>query len=230
MRRGVLGLVAGAVSALAGAGVVTFVLLDQHHAPQPTARQAGSLAPPSTRAPSVTTSTQAKGTSTTVPSARTLVLKRSDPVSIAIPSIGVSSPLLYVGENPDGSIQVPPLFQLPSKAAWYRNSPTPGQLGPSIIEGHIDTYKGPSVFFNLGALQPHKHIYVTLADGTVAVFTVDGVRHYEKATFPTTTVYKNVHFAALRLITCGGAFDPATGSYLGSTVVFASLVSSHPLK
>ncbi|MGH9099930.1 MAG: sortase domain-containing protein, partial [Acidimicrobiales bacterium] len=115
-----------------------------------------------------------------------------------------------------------------NEAAWYEYSPTPGQLGPAVIEGHIDSAaEGPSVFFDLGALVPGDHVDVARADGTVAVFTVTGVREYPKTSFPTTAVYGNTDFAALRLITCGGAFDYATGHYLDNTIVFASLTSHH---
>jgi hypothetical protein len=159
------------------------------------------------------------------------VLERSVPVGIAIPSIHVQSKVFDVGLNPDGSIQVPPLDGSPqtNEAAWYKYSPTPGQVGPSIIEGHIDSAAGgPSVFFELGALRPGDQVDVTRADGTVAVFTISGVRKYPKDHFPSATVYGNTDFAALRLITCGGSFDRATGHYLDNTVVFASLTSSHP--
>ncbi len=94
--------------------------------------------------------------------------------------------------------------------------------------GHIDSAAtGPSVFFRLGALVPGDTADVTLADGTVAVFTVTGVRQYPKSVFPTDVVYGNTDFAGLRLITCGGAFDPTTGHYMANTVVFASLTSSY---
>ncbi|MGH3279341.1 MAG: class F sortase, partial [Trebonia sp.] len=153
---------------------------------------------------------------------------RSTPVAIAIPAIGVRSRLLTVGLNPDGTIQVPPLFATPSDAAWFDGSPTPGQVGSAVIEGHIDTYKGPSVFFRLGALRPGDTVDVTLADRTVAVFRVTGVRQYAKDNFPTLTVYGDTSYPSLRLITCGGAFDSATGHYVSNTVVFASLVAHHP--
>lgn len=132
--------------------------------------------------------------------------------------------------NPTGTIEVPPLGNTPetNEAAWFDDSPTPGEVGPSVIEGHIDSaYQGPSVFFRLGALVPGDTIDVTLADGTVAVFTVTGVRQYPKTGFPTQVVYGNTNFAALRLITCGGTFDYTTHQYLANTVVFASLTSSH---
>ena len=99
-------------------------------------------------------------------------------------------------------------------------------IGTAVIEGHVDSYDGPAVFFRLGALKPGNHIDVTLADGVTGVFRVTGVREYAKDEFPAETVYGPSDYAALRVITCGGDFDRATGHYLGSVVVFASLVSS----
>jgi sortase (surface protein transpeptidase) len=94
--------------------------------------------------------------------------------------------------------------------------------------GHVDSAaQGPSVFFNLGDLRPGDEVLVTRADGLVAVFSVDGVRRYPKDHFPTLLVYGNTDHAALRLITCGGSFDYATGHYVDNIVVFASLVGSH---
>jgi hypothetical protein len=79
------------------------------------------------------------------------------------------------------------------------------------------------VFYRLGALKPGNQINVTLADGITAAFRVTGVREYDKDKFPAKTVFGPADYAALRLITCGGDFDPATGHYLSSVVVFASL-------
>ena len=156
------------------------------------------------------------------------VLARSTPVSVTIPSIQVQSPLQSLGLNADGSIAVPQPGPHYDEAAWYKYSPTPGQLGPAVIEGHVDSAaNGPSVFYKLGALEPGSEIDVTRSDGTVAVFLISGVRQYPKDAFPTNAVYGNTNFAALRLITCGGPFDAATGHYLNNTIVFASLTSSH---
>jgi hypothetical protein len=139
----------------------------------------------------------------------------------------VRSSLLHLGLNSDGTIQVPSLYSQPEEAAWYKYSVTPGQIGSSVIEGHVDTRGGPAVFYRLGALRPGNTIDVTLADGVTAVFRITGVREYAKDNFPTKTIYGSSDYAALHLITCGGAFDFSTGHYLSSTVVFASLVTSH---
>lgn len=153
------------------------------------------------------------------------MLVASAPTSLVIPSIGVRTSLLRVGQAADGSIEVPPPGPTYDLAGWYRYSPTPGSLGPSVIVGHIDSAKnGPSVFFRLGELRPRDTVSVTRADGSVAVFAVDDVRRFRKRDFPTALVYGNTANAALRLITCGGPFDRTRGEYLDNIVVTASLV------
>jgi sortase (surface protein transpeptidase) len=145
------------------------------------------------------------------------------PTHLDIPAIGVSSDLLRLGLQPDGTVQVPPLSR-DSRAGWYQNSPTPGELGPSVILGHVDSAEyGPGVFFRLGALKPGNAVRVTRADGTVATFRVERVASYPKADFPTLAVYGNTADAELRLITCGGQFDYSTRNYLDNIVVYASL-------
>jgi hypothetical protein len=200
---------AGVLFLLGGGSALAVAASAQHHAPQPSRSVAGTIGPGQPAAKSSEPS-----------------LPRSDPVSIDIPAIGVQSDLLRLGLNPDGTIQVPPLFAQPSQAAWYKYSPTPGQIGSSVIEGHIDNYDGPSIFFRLGALQPGDRVDITLADRTIAVFRVTGVRSYPKDRWPWQVVFGPVDYPALHLITCGGAFNDDTRQYLSNTVVFASLVSS----
>jgi len=157
-----------------------------------------------------------------------LVLAASAPLAIKIPSIGVQSTLVQLGLNPDKSIEVPSLDDPDSKAGWYKYSPTPGQIGPTVILGHVDSAKyGPGVFFKLGALQPGATVEVTLTDRIVAVFTVDKVGAYPKSAFPSTAVYGTIDHPGLRLITCGGTFDPAAGSYESNIVAYATLTARH---
>jgi hypothetical protein len=151
-------------------------------------------------------------------------LPRSKPVALDIPSIGVHSVVQHLGQTADGALETPAPGPHYDEAAWYRYSPTPGSLGPAILMGHIDSAaNGPSVFFRLGELQRGDRVRVTRADGSIAVFVVDEVRSYAKDNFPTETVYGDIDHAGLRLITCGGAFDDATGHYLDNIVVFATL-------
>ena len=200
--------IAGVLLIAAGISALGIAVAAQVHAPQPSASAAGII-----------------GSSAHGPS-----LPRSLPVAVDIPAIGVDSKLLHLGLNSDGTIQVPSLETSSGEAAWYKYSATPGQIGSSVIEGHVDSYQGPAVFFRLGALRPGDTVNVTLADGVTAVFRVTGVREYVKSRFPAKAIFGGTDFAALRLITCGGAFDYATGHYLSSTVVFASLASSRPAR
>jgi LPXTG-site transpeptidase (sortase) family protein len=151
-------------------------------------------------------------------------LARSVPVSIRIPVIDVSAPVEKVGQNADGTVQVPPLDNH-NLTGWYHYGPTPGQLGSSVILGHVDSYAGISVFYYLKDLRPGDKIYVTLADGTVAIFAVDGVQKVAKTDFPTASVYQaHLDYPSLRLVTCGGYFDQAAGHYLDNIIVYAHLV------
>jgi Sortase domain len=198
--------VAGVLLIVAGAAAVGVAIAAQVHAPRPSPVAAGILGPFGGQAHRP--------------------LQRSVPVAVDIPAIGVHSKLLHLGVNSDGTIAVPSLTTRAGEAAWYKYSATPGQMGTSLIEGHVDTYLGPAVFFRLGALRPGDSIDVRLADGITAVFRVTGVRQYLKSRFPAKTIYGADGFAALHLITCGGVFDYTTRSYLSSTVVFASLTSA----
>ena len=200
--------IAGVLLIAVGTAALGVAVAAQVHAPQPAQSVAG-ITGSSARGPSLTPSL---------------------PVSVRIPAIGVDSKLLRLGLNSDGTIQVPSIRTSSGVAAWYKYSATPGQIGSSVIEGHVDSYQGPAIFFRLGALHPGDTIDVTLADGITAIFRVTGVREYAKSRFPAKAIYGATDFAALRLITCGGAFDYATGHYLSSTVVFASLTSSRPVR
>jgi LPXTG-site transpeptidase (sortase) family protein len=146
------------------------------------------------------------------------------PVSLTIPLIGVSTKLIRLGLASDGSLQVPPLSDT-AVAGWYTGSPRPGAVGSAIIVGHVDTVHGPAVFDRLDQLRKGDQVYVRRADGTLVKFLVTAVRTYLKDQFPTQTVYGPTPDAELRLITCGGAWDPATHHYLSNIVVYATEAS-----
>jgi LPXTG-site transpeptidase (sortase) family protein len=150
-------------------------------------------------------------------------LARSAPVSVRIPGIGVNAPVMELGKNADGTVQVPPL-DAHNLTGWYRYGPAPGQRGPAVILGHVDSLTGISVFYYLKDLHAGDRVYVTLADGKVATFAVDGVQKVAKDAFPTASIYGQAGFPSLRLITCGGPFDKATGHYVDNIIVYAHLI------
>jgi sortase (surface protein transpeptidase) len=144
------------------------------------------------------------------------------PVTLTIPAIDVRTTLIKLGVTAQGTLQVPTSTAV---AGWYTGSPRPGDVGSSIIAGHIDSHLGPGVFFRLRLLRRGNLVYVREAGGRLAVFRVTLVRMYPKNQFPTRAVYGPSPDAELRLITCGGVFDHATGSYLSNVVAYTTEVS-----
>jgi hypothetical protein len=149
----------------------------------------------------------------------------SPPVRLAIPAIGVATSLVRLGRERDGSMQVPTDF---ARAGWFAEGTTPGQVGPAVIAGHVDSRTGPAVFYRLRELRPGGTVQVERADGIRLRFVVEQARSFPKASFPTAEVFGPAPWAALRLVTCGGAFDRARGSYLDNLVVFARLAGVSP--
>lgn len=220
-RQGVVATAVTGVLAWAGLMCVAIAVVDHHYPSQrpsgapvwmmPEQTRSGPHPPPADFAPR------------TVPSQT----PAAAPLTLAIPAIDVRSPLQHLGLNADGSLETPAPGPHYDEAGWYRYSPTPGSLGPSIIVGHLDSAaNGPSVFFRLAALRPDDTILITRADGSLAVFAVDEVRRYPKDRFPTRLVYGDTDHAALRLITCGGAFDRVNGHYRDNVVVLAFLIGT----
>ena len=141
-----------------------------------------------------------------------------EPVRLTIPAIGVRTRLIQLGLTKAGTLQVPASYQV---AGWYDRSPRPGSTGSAIIAGHIDSYRGPGVFFRLASLHRGDRAFVRRADGSLVAFRVTAVRLYRKDRFPTAAVYGPAAGPQLRLITCGGTFDPTVRSYESNVVVYA---------
>jgi len=149
----------------------------------------------------------------------------SPPVALSIPAIGVRTRLVRLGLDPGGSLEVPGDF---GQAGWYTGGPAPGEQGPAVIAGHVDSRSGPAVFFRLRELKAGDVVRVRRADGVTLRFTVERARQYPKAAFPRDTVFGTVSEQALRLVTCGGGFDHQRRSYRDNLVVDARLTGFSP--
>ena len=236
-RRGALLAAAATVVLVLVAGVVITLGLRHQGPPQAAAAAAApASSTPSTPGPTRSGTGAAAPTTPGTPTAKAPVapvapvdlgpiMRGSAPVRLDIPSIGVhTSTFVDLGRAVDGSIEVPTDF---AAVGFYTPGPTPGQFGPAVIAGHVDSHQGPAVFYRLGALKPGARIGVGREDGSTATFVVDKVASYSKARFPTAEVYGNTTSRAeLRLITCGGSFDDHTGHYVDNVVAFAHLVSA----
>lgn len=157
------------------------------------------------------------------PVVRTRPMSRAVPVRITIPRIHVNAPVEPLGQNADGTVEVPTLTR-PNLAGWYKYGPTPGQKGAAVVLGHVDAHDHQAVFFRLGSLHRGDHIHVERTGGSVATFLVDSVVPVAKDKFPTQSVYGKTSYAALRVITCGGRYDKKTMHYLSNIIVYAHLV------
>ncbi|MCX4969151.1 class F sortase [Streptomyces sp. NBC_00654] len=148
-------------------------------------------------------------------------LRPSAPVRIRIPDIDVDAPMMRLGLGADGSLDVPPDGNR-NIAGWYKDGVPPGARGTSIVAGHVDNARGPSVFYALGALKKGTRVEILREDGRTAVFSIDAIEVYESEGFPDQRVYGDSPHASLRLITCGGGFSEETG-YQGNVVAYAHL-------
>ena len=182
---------------------------------------AGALVPPQARpapapaAPAVSAAPAASG----LPSwgAPTSPIR---PTGLVVPSAGIDAAGVgKLGLDAEGELQAP---ETPNDVGWYSGSSAPGDSGPAVLVGHVDSYRGPGVFWNLRTLKPGDPIDVPRSDGTVARFALDRVETVDKDAFPTQAVYGPTAGPSLRLITCGGAFDRSVRSYEDNVVVFAS--------
>ncbi|MET8993590.1 class F sortase [Amycolatopsis sp. Hca4] len=204
--------VTAVVAALGVVLAVALVLVLSPRAPQ-------DVAPPSPAAPDPPgTASVARTPATTADG-----LPAAKPASLTIPAIGVRAEgIKDLGLTPEGALEVPGDA---TTVGWFTGAPSPGEAGPAVLAAHVDYKHVPGAFSRLKDLQPGAQAEVARADGRIAVFTVYRVDRYPKAAFPTDQVYGDTPDPELRLITCGGAFDRASGNYLDNVVAYARLTA-----
>ena len=185
--------------------------------PEPPAAGAAGVASDSQEAKTVP---DAPGTDPTDPAGSRERVTADPPRSLRISSIGVDSPVIDLGLNPDRTLEVPEEY---SETGWWSEGAAPGERGPAVIVGHVDSQDGPAVFYELGELEPGDEIEVADEHGDSVRFAVDRLEQHPKDDFPTDAVYGHTREPELRLITCSGDFDESSGHYVDNTIVFASL-------
>jgi hypothetical protein len=144
------------------------------------------------------------------------------PMRISIPAIGVSAPVVPLHREPDRTMETPRRWE---NTGWYKPGPEPGERGPAVITGHVDSTRGPAVFYRLRELQRGNVISIRRAGGSVVRFRVEGLERWPKSAFPTRRVFgRRPRISVLRLVTCSGNFDESTGHYVDNTIVYAARV------
>ena len=166
------------------------------------------------------TSAPAKPTDTQV----VVTLPKSEPTRLRISKIKVDTSFVSIGKKTDGTMEIPKSYDM---VGWYKLGPTPGELGPAVVVGHVDRPGDVAVFWRLRELVPGDTFEIDRADGSTAKFKVDAVKQVPQSNFPTEEVYGNIDFAGIRLITCGGTFNRTTRHYSDNTIVFGSLITDN---
>ncbi|GII88563.1 class F sortase [Sphaerisporangium siamense] len=149
-------------------------------------------------------------------------VKAAVPERLDIPSLGLKAPLMKLGLAGDGEVELPP-YEKPSTAGWFDQSVVPGDAGPSVIIGHVDTKTAPAVFYRLRELKKGALVKVRRSDGRTAQYRVNAIEQVPKDRFPAERVYAD---DGLRLVTCGGAFDRRTHEYLDNVIIYTSLIGA----
>lgn len=150
-------------------------------------------------------------------------VEHSPATHLSFPRLRIDTDLMVLDLADDGSVAVPP-EELGAPAGWYGRGVSPGEIGPTVLLGHVDTRSGPGVFYGLGATKVGDRMSVTRLDGRVVSYEVQRVTTFPQSAFPTEEVYGDTAGSELRLITCGGRFDRANGGYQDNVVVFATQV------
>jgi sortase (surface protein transpeptidase) len=150
------------------------------------------------------------------------VVRPTGPMTITIPSIGVKADIVGVGLQADGAMQLPDSEQV----GWYKRGPRPGAPGPAVLIGHVDTRTGPDVFYRLRELRPRDEILIRQRDGSTTRFIVGRLERHRKTALPTNRIWPTTSKPLVRLITCGGSFNHATGHYRDNLIVYAAQAGS----
>ncbi|MFI5803297.1 class F sortase [Streptomyces sp. NPDC051561] len=201
------------IAALSGLWLIQDGSADSTAPPQPSAAEA--FAPGRADRSGARTGEQPAAATATAP------LPPSDPVRLRIPQIRVDTPVMRLGLDAGGGLDVPPEGN-PNLAGWYQDGTAPGAAGTAIVAGHVDTTSGPAVFYRLGSLRKGHTLEVLREDGRTAVFSIDAIEVYDAEDFPDRKVYGKSPRPELRVITCGGGFVEGKG-YRGNVVAYAHL-------
>ena len=182
--------------------------------------EAAGSSPATTPAPPTTSPTSTPATAALPPPPGPPVDgEAAAPDRVVIPRIGVDAPVVALGLDATGALEAP---HTAHETGWWEAGPEPGEQGPAVIAGHVDSRRNPAVFFRLKELVTGDTVEVRRADGSSVTFVVERTEQHPKAAFPTAAVYDDTPGSALRLVTCGGVFDRSTRHYIDNVIVFAT--------
>ncbi|TFD95878.1 class F sortase [Jeotgalibacillus sp. R-1-5s-1] len=149
------------------------------------------------------------------------------PVSLTIPSLEIEAPVIQVGMLENGEMEVP---EDVNEVGWFEPGVMPGARGNSVLAGHVDSYRGPAVFFKLKDLKQGDEIIVTGENGETLTFAVTDIQTYPSDGAPIERIFGPSGERNLNLITCTGPFNRDSGQYPDRLVVYTQLVEEEPVE
>lgn len=153
----------------------------------------------------------------------TISLSRLAPIRIQIQSIHLDTTFVPpLTLNTDKTVSVPDNY---TQVGWYSGGAAPGEVGPAVILGHVDSVSGPAVFYSLGQVKVGDRVTITRSDESVATFEITALNRYPQSNFPTLDVYGKTDYPALRLVTCTGIYDHGNQRYSHNLVVYGKLLN-----
>ncbi|WP_395639175.1 class F sortase [Pseudolysinimonas sp.] len=146
------------------------------------------------------------------------------PVSVDVPAAGVSVPVVPVGLEADGYMELPDEVTV---AGWYRFGPDPlSDAGTTVISAHVDSARyGLGPFAALEGLPAGTEVVVTVEGGRQVRYAIESVTSILKREVPLAEIFERDGAPRLVMITCGGQFDRDAFRYSDNVIVVATPVA-----
>ncbi len=139
------------------------------------------------------------------------------PVELIVPSIKLDVPIVNVGVNAKGEMDVPD--GKTNNVGWYKDGTIPGDTGSAVLDAHVY-----AAFKNLRYAKVGDDMYVKTKSGKFRHFRIEESTVYKTTQVPLQQLFNRADASRLNLITCAGTYVPSRGTYDKRLVVYAVLV------
>lgn len=140
---------------------------------------------------------------------------------LMIPKLNVNAHSEPLGLDAQGQLATPTVKYC--DVGWYQHGPAPGAPGDAVMDGHLDWYGKPAVFWKLESLRPGDEIVVR-RDTAILHFRVVSVASVPYNSHPP-GLFDVTGPPRLSLLTCAGDYDFKRATYLSRLIVNANFVS-----
>jgi len=140
-------------------------------------------------------------------------------LTLWIDRIGVVAPIVPVGLDPDGTMEIPKNIHT---VGWYSLGPRPGNPGTAVLAGHLNAAGGvQGVFWKLHMLELGDRFALGFSRENAQEFQITERLSYPYDTAPLQEIFGSNGQTVVRLITCTGDWNRAEATYSERLVVSA---------